>query len=141
MSYTPPPTPPPGGYGPPGYGPPGYGPAPGYGPPPGYGQPPGNGYGGYPAEHPQGTTILVLGIVSLVFTFVCGLGALLGPVAWIMGNKAIKEIDASPQLYTNRGQIQGGRVCGIIASALLLLGVAFFVFIVLVGRANSSSGY
>lgn len=128
--------PPPGGFGPPGYGPPGYG-------PPGYGPPPGNGYGGYPAEHPQGTTILVLGIVSVVFTFVCGLGALLGPVAWIMGNKAIKEIDASPQLCTNRGQIQGGRVCGIIASALLLLGVAFFVFILVVGLASSSntSGY
>lgn len=36
----------------------------------------------------NGTLILVLGILSLVL---CGL---LGPVAWIMGNNALRNIDA-----------------------------------------------
>lgn len=136
MSDIPPSGPPPGppfGYGGPpqgGFGQPGYG----YG---GYG-----GYGSGTAEHPQGTTILVLGVCSLVFTFVCGFGALLGPVAWIMGNNALKEIDANPSLYSNRGSVSAGRICGIIATALMVLGVAFLViFLVAVAVAvGTSSG-
>lgn len=82
-------------------------------PPVDYGSPYGGGYGA--REHPQGTTVLVLGILSLV---VCGL---LGPVAWVMGNNALTEIDAYPLAYTNRSSVQAGRVCGIIASAILIL--------------------
>jgi hypothetical protein len=98
-------------------------------PQPSYGSP----YGGYgPSEHPQGTTILVLGILSLV---VCGL---LGPVAWVMGNNAIAEIDRNPTAYSNRGTVQAGRICGIVASCLLILAVVV-VLIVLVAAAASSS--
>jgi len=90
------------------------------GPPPGWqpsAPPPGYGYGGYPPtqEHPQGTTVLVLGILGLV---VC---QILGPFAWSMGNKALKEIDASGVVYSNRGSIQAGRICGIVASVLLVV--------------------
>ncbi|QXC62979.1 hypothetical protein KSP35_09435 [Aquihabitans sp. G128] len=134
-AYGPPPTAgQPAGYGPPpSYGPPTYGQQPGYG----YGPQPQYGYGSYTygREHPQGTTILVLGICSLVFTFICGVGIFLGPVAWIMGNTAIKEIDANPSAYSNRGSVQTGRICGIVATALLALSVlalvvffAFFAF-------------
>ncbi|HEY3482639.1 MAG TPA: hypothetical protein VGL02_27450 [Streptomyces sp.] len=52
------------------YQPPSYPPGP-PGPPYGYGYPP----PGYGVEHPQGTTVLVLGILSLV---ICGV---LGPFA------------------------------------------------------------
>jgi hypothetical protein len=97
-------------------------------PAPGYGSPYGSPYGGY--EHPQGTTILVLGILSLV---VC---QLLGPVAWVMGNNAIAEIDRNPMAYTNRGTVQAGRICGIIATALTAL---FILFIVLLMAAAASS--
>jgi hypothetical protein len=97
-------------------------------PAPGYGSPYGSPYGGY--EHPQGTTILVLGILSLV---VC---QLLGPVAWVMGNNAIAEIDRNPMAYTNRSAVQAGRICGIIATALTAL---FVLFIVLLMAAAASS--
>jgi hypothetical protein len=97
-------------------------------PPPQSGSPYGSPYGGY--EHPQGTTILVLGILSLV---VC---QLLGPVAWVMGNNAIAEIDRNPMAYTNRGTVQAGRICGIIATALTAL---FILFIVLLMAAAASS--
>lgn len=86
-------------------------------------------------DHPQGTTILVLGILSLIC---CGL---LGPVAWIMGNSAIKEIDANPSAYSNRGSVQAGRIIGIIATVLLILGIAFYAFAIIVGSTTSSSGY
>ncbi len=100
-------------------------------PPPGVPQP---GYGA-PAplpNHPQTTTILVLGICSLV---VCGF---LGPVAWIMGNKAIAEIDASNGMIDGRGSINAGRICGIIATALMALGLVFFLFIVVIAFAGTS---
>lgn len=115
--------------------PPGYGPPPGWGagpadagtPPPGYrpyGQP---AYGAYGAQtdHPQGTTILVLGILSLV---VCGL---LGPVAWVMGSNTLKEIDADPTRYRNRGNVVAGKVLGIISSVLLI--VTVFAWIAIIG--------
>jgi len=88
-----------------------------------YGSP----YGGMPQAHPQGTTILVLGILSLV---ICGL---LGPVAWVMGNNAIAEIDRNPSAYSNRGSVQAGRICGIVATVLLVV----FVLIAIIASASS----
>ncbi len=105
---------------------------------PGDGRPPGyQAYGatspwGASRDHPNGTTILVLGILSLV---ACGL---LGPVAWVMGNKAIREIDADAGVtYRNRGNVTAGRVCGIISSVLMILGVAVGVLIVIAAIAGT----
>ena len=81
-------------------------------------------------EYPGGTTVLVLGILSLV---ICGI---LGPFAWSMGNKAIKAIDADrTSIYTNRGAINAGRICGIIATCFLVIGIVF-VIIVAAGSSN-----
>jgi hypothetical protein len=106
MSWTPDP--------PPGSPPPGWQPS---APPPGYG------YGGYQQapEHPQGTTVILLGVLGLV------LCQILGPFAWSMGNKALKEIDASGIPYSNRSTIQAGRICGMIATGLLVVSLLFFV--------------
>ncbi|MEV0587161.1 DUF4190 domain-containing protein [Nonomuraea sp. NPDC050310] len=88
---------------------------------------------GAPLTHPQGTTILVLGILSLV---VCGL---IGPFAWSMGNKTLKEIDASGQVYENRGMVQAGKICGMIGTILwaivIVLYVIFGVFLVAVSTS------
>lgn len=88
-----------------------------------------------PRDHPQGTLILILGILSLVCI------QLIGPVAWIMGNGALKEIDANPGAYSNRGTVNAGRICGIIASVLLILGVVLLVILFVVGAfaANTST--
>jgi hypothetical protein len=110
-------------------------PPPPSGPPPGgaspYGYQP---YGvGRPGEHPQGTTILVLGILSLV---VCGV---LGPFAWSMGNTALREMDANPQIsYTNRGSVTAGRICGIIGTVLLALGLVFVAIAILAAAAGTN---
>jgi hypothetical protein len=79
-------------------------------------------YGPPPQSHPNGTAILVLGILSLV---VC---SILGPFAWVMGNRALREIDESGYYYENRGSIQAGRICGIISSVLMMLTFGFIIF-------------
>lgn len=84
-------------------------------------------------EHPQGTTILVLGILSLV------LCAPLGIAAWIMGKKAIAE--ATAMGASNTSLIKAGYVCGIIASCLLLVGVVFAAFALIAGVLTSTAGY
>lgn len=66
--------------------------------------------------HPRGTIILVIGIVALFFA-----GIILGPVAIVMGNNALREIDANPHAYSNRGTVQAGRILGFVALALNLL--------------------
>lgn len=96
---------------------------------PGYGQSP---YG-VQIEHPQGTTILVMGILGIVFC------PILAPVAWVMGNTALREIDAAPGRYSNRGVVQAGRLCGMIYSILLVVMVlGAFVLIALAGLSASN---
>ena len=93
-------------------------------------------YGGFAsgAEHPQGTLILVLGIVGLV------LCQLAGPVAWIMGRNALREMDASGQQFTNRGQVKAGMICGIIATVLTALVIVLYIAMIAGLLASSSTG-
>lgn len=113
-------------------------------PPPGSGDggysappppPPGSGDGGYgappvpaggmggPVDHPKGMTILILGILSLVCC------SPLGIAAFVMGNTALKEIDAQPGRYGNRQIVQIGRVLGIIGMVFLVISVIWFLFL------------
>lgn len=95
-------------------------------------QPPPPGY--YPPrDHPQAITILVLGILGLV------LCQLLGPVAWVMGRNALREIDASGGTIGGRGTVMAGYVCGIVATALIAIGLLVVVFAVLIGAFSSTS--
>lgn len=121
-----------------GYGQP-YGGSQGYNQPPGYppagqpGYPPAGYFGAPPPDHPQATTILIVGILSVV------LCQILGPVAWVMGRRARDEIDASNGGLGGRTQVTVGYVCGIVATCLLLLYVAIFVIAILVAAFSGSS--
>jgi hypothetical protein len=77
--------------------------------------------------------ILILGILSLV------LCSFLGPFAWIMGRRAVTEIDASGGALGGRGQAQAGYICGIVATVLLCLTVVLFVILLTVGAFAGSS--
>lgn len=129
MTNVPPPPPP--GYGG-GQNVPGYGATPpGYGAPPPYGQAGPYGYGSNAREHPDGTTILVLGILGLV------LCTILSPIAWVKGNSAMREINAQPQVnWTNKGNVTAGRICGIIGTCLL--GLALVVIVIAVAAAAAA---
>ncbi|MFT4298386.1 MAG: DUF4190 domain-containing protein [Aeromicrobium sp.] len=82
---------------------------------------------------PQAQTSMILGIIGLASAAIlCGLLLFLSPVAWIMGAKAVKEIDASGGQLRGRSEAQTGMVTGIIGTVLLILGVlALIGFIVL----------
>lgn len=101
-------------------------------PAPGYPQPYGSPYGP-PPDHPQATTILVLGILGLVF---CQLFA---PVAWFMGRKALAEIDASGGAIGGRSNVKAGYICGIIGTILMLLVVIGVVAIIVISLVVAST--
>ncbi|MFX0578686.1 DUF2510 domain-containing protein [Nocardia nepalensis] len=61
-------------------------------------------------EHPEATTILVLGILSLT---IC---ALIGPFAWRRGKRALREIDRSGGTIGGRSAVKAGYICGVIGS-------------------------
>lgn len=138
---------------------PGHGQQPPYGQQPGYGQQAGYqaGYGQQPAygqgygpgglapakpNHPSATTSMVLGIIGLgSLVIACGIGLVLSPFAWVMGSKAVKEIDASNGQLGGRDQARAGQIMGIIGSVILVLGIiaiiAFIAFVVTVGSSES----
>ena len=100
----------------------------GYSPAP-YGQ----GYSPVPQDHPQGTTVLVLGIIGIFFT-ICG------PIAWYLGSKALKEIRASGTTYANEQQIVIGRILGIIFTILAIIGLIIAIIFIIIAVIAASSG-
>ena len=91
---------------------------------------------GAPPEHPQGTMILVLGIVG-IFTAVCA------PIAWVLGSKAKKEIAASGIHYSNEQNVNIGRILGMVFSILYAVSIVLTivaVIILFVFAASTSGG-
>jgi hypothetical protein len=76
----------------------------------------------------------VLGIVGLVACQVAS------PFAWVMGNRVVREIDASRGQLGGRSMANAGRICGIIGSALLALSAVFIVLFLVVAVAGVSTG-
>ncbi len=70
----------------------------------------------------RATLILVLGILGLVTSCFP-----LGIAAWIMGNKDLKEMDAGTMDPSGRSNTNAGRICGMIATILLILGIVAFI--------------
>lgn len=87
--------------------------------------------GGYP-EQSQATTVLVLGILSVV------LCQILGPFAWVMGNTELGAIAAGRRPPENRGTANAGRILGIIGTVLLAIGILIGI-LVLVGTFTIST--
>ncbi len=84
---------------------------------------------GYPVapEHPQGTLVLVLGIVGIFFT-------LAAPFAWYLGSKATRQMQASGTAYSNESMIRIGRILGMVFTILAIVGIVFtIVFLVVIG--------
>lgn len=74
----------------------------------------------YP-EQSQATTILVLGILSIIC---CGP---VGIAAWVMGNNELRAIEEGRRPAENRGTANAGRICGIVGVALTALGLILTV--------------
>lgn len=96
---------------------------------------PGVTYAQTSGDHPEGTKILVLGILGIT---ICNI---LAPFAWIVGNRVLREIDESNGMLTaNRGLVVAGRIMGIVGTVLLVVGCGVGIVAgVLAFTADSSS--
>jgi uncharacterized membrane protein YjgN (DUF898 family) len=97
-------------------------PQPPYGPPTYYSQP----------DHPQATTVLALGILGLVLCQV------LAPVAWVMGNRVVREIDESHGQWGGRSSANAGRICGIVGTLMMIGGFVVLVLLLVAGVVVST---
>jgi hypothetical protein len=91
-------------------------------------------YGAPSQEHPQGTMILIFGILGIFIT-------IFAPIAWYLGNKAKGEIQASGIQYFNEQNISIGRMLGkiftIIAIVSIVLLIIFLIVIAVVAGTQS----
>lgn len=88
-------------------------------------------------NHGTATAALVLGILGL--TAVPGLGI----IAWVLGAKALAEIDADPQGgWSNRDHANIGKILGIVGTVffvgLILFMICYFGFIIAVVSSSST---
>lgn len=82
----------------------------------------------------RGSTILVLGILSIV------LCQILGIFAWVMGNADLREMDAGTMDTAGRESTNAGKICGIVGTGLLALGVCGTVAWFLLAAALVAGG-
>jgi hypothetical protein len=94
-----------------------------------YGQQP---YGAPQQEHPQGTLILIFGILGIFIT-------IFAPIAWYLGNKAKNDIQASGIHYTNEQNISVGRMLGKIFTIIALVSIAITIIITIIVVAVGAS--
>jgi hypothetical protein len=73
-------------------------------------------------EPHRGTTIMVLGILSL---FVANI--ILGPIAWIMGNNDLKKMRAGQMDRSGESNTNTGRICGIVGTILGAAGLCCLI--------------
>ena len=65
----------------------------------------------------RGTLILVFGILGLVICLPLGIAA------WIMGNGDLKQIDAGTMDPSGRSMTNAGKIIGMIATILWIIGI------------------
>ena len=75
----------------------------------------------------RGVLILVLGILGLVTCPIIGI------FAWVMGNADLQKIQAGEMDPEGRSLTQAGKICGMIASILMIIGVAFWLLMLVLG--------
>lgn len=80
----------------------------------------------------RGTAILVLGILGLVVCVICGI------IAWVMGNTDLREMQEGRMDPSGMGLTRAGRICGMIATILAIVGVCIWLAIVIMGVASGA---
>ena len=78
------------------------------------------------AMHLEARKIGILGLI------VC---APLGIAAWVMGSGDLKQMDAGAMDPSGRGNTQAGKICGIIGTILMVIGIIVFGILFTIGFA------
>jgi len=78
------------------------------------------------AQLPNGTATLVLGILSIVICFICGI------VALVISNKDVQLYKNNPELYSaaSYNNIKAGRICAIIGIVLQAVGIICYILMI-----------
>lgn len=85
-------------------------------------------------EHPQGTLILIFGILGIFIT-------IFAPIAWYLGNKAKRDIQTSGIQYSNEQNISVGRMLGKIFTIIAIISIVFVIIVwIIIAIAASTSG-
>jgi hypothetical protein len=87
---------------------------------------------------PNATAVLVLGILSIVVCFICGI------IALVMANKDMQLYKNNPDTYSaaSYNNIKAGRICAIIGIALQVVGlICYIAFIAFFITAAGSGGF
>ena len=82
----------------------------------------------------RGTTILVLGILSLVMC------APMGIAAWVMGNSDLAAMRRGEMDRSGEGSTQAGRICGMISSILMIVGCVGYGLVFVIVMATGARG-
>jgi hypothetical protein len=82
----------------------------------------------YRRKLPNATTVLVLGIVSIVTSFCYGIiGVILGIIALVLAKKDMQLYRENPEQYDGYQDLNTGKICAIIG---LCMGTLFFLFFI-----------
>jgi hypothetical protein len=86
------------------------------------------------AQLPNATATLVLGILSIVICFICGI------IALVISNKDVSMYRANPELYSEASynNIRAGRICSIIGICLQLAGLFFYIIVIVFAVSSAS---
>ncbi|NRR92521.1 DUF4190 domain-containing protein [Winogradskyella undariae] len=78
---------------------------------------------------PNGTLVLVMGILSIIGCCCYGLpGLIFGIVAIVLAGKATKTYMLAPETYSGFGNVKAGKIMGIIGVVLSIAMVLFYVW-------------
>jgi hypothetical protein len=78
--------------------------------------------------------ILVLGILGIVLCVICGI------VAWVMANSDLRAMQAGQMDRSGEGLTKAGKICGIVAVVLNVLGIGLWLLMVVVLGAAAAAG-
>ena len=86
---------------------------------------------------PNGTAVLVLGILSIVTCCCYGfIGLTLGIIAVVLANKDLKLYKESPELYLNYKNLNIGRILGVVGIVLSGIALILYVYLYSLGPAK-----
>jgi hypothetical protein len=75
-----------------------------------------------PPRSSQATTILIIGIISIICCQIAG------PIAWYLGRQELGKIRAGAVSTQDEGTAKAGMILGMISSILLMLALLWVIF-------------
>ncbi len=80
---------------------------------------------------PNATAVMILGILSLVTCCCYGIfGLIFSGIALILANKDMKLYKENPELYSNYGNLNTGRIIAIIGLILSSIFILYLVYLI-----------